>query len=427
VSPRQLVVLDTVPNDLGVVAGVVTEAFQTPLSHVNVLSQQRGTPNMGLRQARTLFAPHAGQWVRLTVGAFDWSVSPVTAAEAQAWWEAHQPPPVEVPVPDYTVSGILDIDDVGHADVPAVGGKAANHGELRDIGEPVRVRDALVLPVVHYRDFMAQHGFDVEVAAMLADPEFQADGNLRRARLLDLQARMHAAPVDPAVHDLVTARLEADFPATRMKFRSSTNAEDLERHSGAGLYESRSAQVGDPTRPIDDALRVVWASVWNFRAFEERAAAGIAHDQVAMAVLMNPSYPDELANGVAITANIFDPAAEGEDAFYVNAQRGETSVVSPDPSVVAEQLIYYYFHANQPATVLATSSLPPLGTPVLTRAQLFDLGTQLDALRRHFDDIFSAPPGYGHLPMDVEWKLVGDAEGTHIEVKQARPYPGRGT
>ena len=38
---------------------------------------------------------------------------------------------------------------------------------------------------------------------------------------------------------------------TRLKLRSSTNAEDLAHHTGAGLYESRSAAVGDPTRPVD--------------------------------------------------------------------------------------------------------------------------------------------------------------------------------
>jgi len=33
--------------------GLITEAFQTPLSHVNLLSQARGTPNMALAGART--------------------------------------------------------------------------------------------------------------------------------------------------------------------------------------------------------------------------------------------------------------------------------------------------------------------------------------------------------------------------------------
>src|SRR5690606_21094832 len=67
IGPREIAVLDRVPNDISVVAAVVTEELQTPLSHVNVLSQQRGTPNMALRDAHAAFAPYDGQWVRLRV------------------------------------------------------------------------------------------------------------------------------------------------------------------------------------------------------------------------------------------------------------------------------------------------------------------------------------------------------------------------
>ncbi|MFO0748908.1 MAG: hypothetical protein U1F43_25065 [Myxococcota bacterium] len=48
-SYRDIVVLDTIPNDISVVSGIITEAFQTPLSHINVLSNNRKTPNMGLK------------------------------------------------------------------------------------------------------------------------------------------------------------------------------------------------------------------------------------------------------------------------------------------------------------------------------------------------------------------------------------------
>ncbi len=427
VSPRELVVLDRVPNDITVVAGVVTAELQTPLSHVNVISQQRGTPNMGLRGAAAAFAPYAGKWVRLRVGAFEWSVASVTADEAEAWWQAHRPPPAQVPVPDYSVQDVLDLDDVGVADVARVGGKAANYGELRNIGAAVRVRDGLVIPVYRYKQFLEQNGFDVEIVAMLADPAFRADGNVRRARLADLQTRMRAAPVDAAFLAALETRLGADFPATRLKFRSSTNAEDLAHHTGAGLYDSRAGQPGDPTRPVDVALRTVWSSTWNFRAFEEREYSGIDHTKVAMAVLVAPSFSDESANGVAITANLYDHAAGGEDAFYINAQVGETSVVQPDPSIVADQLMYYFFHNGQPATYYTHSSKLAAGTAtVLTRAELFDLGKQLSAIRTHFAPIYDPPDGWGSLPMDVEWKLVADANGRHVEIKQARPYPGRG-
>ena len=429
ISPREIAVLDRVPNDIGPVAGVITAEFQTPLSHVNVLSQQRGTPNMGLRDARAVLAPLDGRWVRLRVGAFDWSADEVSAADAEAWWQAHRSGPASIPTPDYSVTAILDVDDVGHDDVAVVGGKAANYGELRNLAAAmpdVRVRDALAIPVHHYRRFLEQNGFDVEIAAMLADPAFAGDGQVRRARLADLQARMRAAPVDAAFLGTLEARLDADFPATRMKFRSSTNAEDLERHTGAGLYDSKAGQAHDPVDTVAAALRTVWASVWNLRAFEERAYAGIEHGQVAMAVLVNPSYANEAANGVAVTANIYDPAPGGEDGFYVNAQLGEASVVQPTPTIVADQLMYYYFHNGQPATYYARSNLVRPGETVMTRAELFDLGRSLAAVRDHFARFFTPPVGYGQLPMDVEWKLVDDGAARVIWLKQARPYPGRG-
>ena len=52
--------LDEAPNDISVVQGIITEEFQTPLSHVNVLSQNRKTPNMGLRNAMSTPSARAG-------------------------------------------------------------------------------------------------------------------------------------------------------------------------------------------------------------------------------------------------------------------------------------------------------------------------------------------------------------------------------
>ena len=429
VSPRELVVLDRVPNDLTVVAGVVTEELQTPLSHVNVLSQQRGTPNMGLRGAHDRFAGLDGRWVRLAVGAFAWEVAEVTADQAEAWWQAHRPPPVEIPAPDDSVTTVLDIDDVGLADIPRVGGKAAHYGFLRDLSggaEPVRIHDALVVPVAFYRQFLVQHGFDARITAMLADPAFRADGDARRRMLDALRADMMAAPVDPAAVAAVEAAITRDFPGQRMRFRSSTNAEDLAHHTGAGLYTSASGAVGDPERPVARALATVWASVWNVRAFEERAYAGIDHTRVAMAVLLTPAFDDEAANGVAITANLYDPSRNGEDGFFVNGQLGEASVVLPDPGVTAEALTYFHFHLGRPATYWTRSNLLPPGTTVLTRGELFELGRALEAIRYGFDSVYDPPEGWGRMPVDVEWKLVEQGGIRAIWIKQARPYPGRG-
>ena len=424
VSPREIVVLDRVPDDLTVVAGVITEDFQTPLSHVNVLSQQRGTPNMALRDARTLLAEHEGRWVRLTVGAFGYRIEPVSQADADAFWATRRPGPTSVPPADYERQGLLDLDGLSLRDIGVVGGKAAHFGELRRT-QGVRVRRGFAVPVRYYREFMQQNGFDRELAALLADARFKTDSSHRRQQLEALQDRMRAAPVSPSLLTLIGERIGREFPDTRMRFRSSTNAEDLRGHSGAGLYDSISGQQGDPKRPVDAALRTVWASLWSFRSFEERDWVRIDQTQVAMGILVHPTYVDELANGVAVTANPFDASPDGEDAFYINAQRGEASVVSPETGIVADQLLHFFFHSGQPATYFAHSSLTPAGEPVLTRAELYDLGTQLAAIRAHFTPLYPTENGLP-LAMDVEFKLEQVGAERRIEIKQARPYPGRG-
>ena len=56
----------------------------------------------------------------------------------------------------------------------------------------------------------------------------------------------------------------------------------------------------------------------------------------------------------------------------------------------------------------------------------FAVGKSLAAIRQHFSSIYEPPAGYGQLPMDVEFKRVGQGDTAEIQVKQARPYPGRG-
>ncbi len=70
------------------------------------------------------------------------------------------------------------------------------------------------------------------------------------------------------------SKLNTDYPGQRMRFRSSTNAEDLGNFTGAGLYDSKSGDPSDERYPVEDALREVWASIWYFRAFEERTYQG---------------------------------------------------------------------------------------------------------------------------------------------------------
>jgi hypothetical protein len=269
---------------------------------------------------------------------------------------------------------------------------------------------------------MEDNGLWALMAAMEEDPEFAGDPATRAGMLEDFQRQIEEAPLDPDLHAVLLAKMRADYPGQRIKLRSSTTAEDLGSFTGAGLYQSRAADPDDPDDPIDVALKEVWSSVWGPRAWEEREYWGIDHLQVGMGVLCHPSFTDEEANGVAITNNIFDTSGL-EPALYINAQQGEASVVEPESGVTTDQILYFYDLPGQPVVYLAHSNLVAEGETVLSSAELYELGSQLDAVHDFF---YPAYGGSGWYAMDTEWKVERDIDGSHVFVKQARPYPGRG-
>jgi pyruvate,water dikinase len=437
---RDIVVLDEVPNDISVVSGLITEQFQTPLSHVNVLAQNRKTPNMSLRGATSNAELRAleGEWVRLSVGAFEWSVVPVTKEEADADWEMRRPMPVTLPPFDLTATDLRDIEDIVvegdgvslrdaiKEGILAFGGKSAHYSILAKT-DGVPARKAFGVPIYYYVQFMEQNGFYERLDEMLADPEFQDDAAVREARLQEFRDAMEAAPVDEEFQTLLREKIENDYPGLTMRFRTSTNSEDLDGFPCAGCYESHT---GDPAQweTVLEALRETWASIWLYRTFEERSYAGIDHRAVGMGLLVHHNFPTEEANGVALTANPFDPSGL-QPGFYVNVQRGGAAeVVHPPPGVTSDEIIYQFHQPGQPVTFLSHSNLVREGETVLTPEQLFELGTALDAIHRRFSPAYGPAGGNtGWYAMDVEFKFDGDpGETPRLFVKQARPHPGRG-
>ncbi len=440
VSYQDLLVLDQAPNDISVVQGLITQEFQTPLSHVNVLARNRHTPNMGLRGAMDdeRLRIYAGKLVELTVGASEWSIREVTIEEAEAWWEAHKPEPVTLPAMDLSVTDLRDIElvtpdpadgeslrDTIKTAITAFGGKAAHYSILARIPE-VPSKKAFAIPIYYYDQFMTQNGFYTQIDELLADPAFASDASIRDAELAALQADMMLGTVDQGFQDLLQAKLAADYPGLKMRFRTSTNSEDLDGFPCAGCYESHT---GDPADWPDvlDALRETWASTWLFRTFEERSYYGVEHQSVGMALLVHQNFADEEANGVAVTNNPFDPTGL-QPALYVNVQiGGDVEVVAPPPGVFSDQFLYYFDQPNQPITFISHSSLLASGETVLTTKQTHDLGVALSAIHARFSAAYGAAAGNpSWYAMDIEFKFDDEADPTMaptLYIKQARPYP----
>jgi pyruvate, water dikinase len=441
---RDVVVLDKVPNDISVVAGLITQDFQTPLSHVNVLAQNRKTPNMGLRNATTndKLTTLDGKWVKLTVSAFDWSIAEVTQAEADAYWETHKPKKVVLPEVDLTVKDLRNIEEVTeHVEgkkvtreaiskaVKAFGAKAANYSALTRI-QNVPIKKGFAIPTFYYVQFMQENGFDTRVQGLLADAKFREDPAEREAQLKALRDAIKAAPLNAELAALLKTKLDAEYPGQTMRYRTSTNAEDLAGFPCAGCYDSHTGDPADWEGDMLYAIKQTWATVWLFRTFEEREYQSIDHLSVAMALLVHTNFPEEEANGVAVTANPYDPTGNAP-GFYVNVQfGGDAEVVAPPEGVTSDSFIYQYTYPNSPIIYLTHSSLVPEGSTVLTVRQVRELGTALEAIHNAFSDAYGPGAGNnGWYAMDVEFKFDDAADASvapTLYIKQARPYPGRG-
>ena len=416
VRRTDIVVLDTVPLDLPVCAGVITTEFQTPLSHVNVLAVNRGTPNMALRDAQqnAVLTPLEGHLVHLHVTGQEWSVEPAAQDAAERSWEARRPRGNFSPQLDTHDIGLPALETLRTADLPRVGAKAAQLGELAQITPPVPIPRGFALPFHAYLDHLHRNGLDAEITSMLADATFQRDPVERERRLAAIRERIAHAPVDPALLTRLHARINAMFPHTRVRFRSSTNAEDLPGFNGAGLYRSVVAPLDPTPEDIATALRAVWSSVWGFQAYEERTFFRMDPSRVAMAILVQSSVDDDRVDGVAVTANPFNA---GRPALFINAQiAGDEggSVTSAHGDDVPEQVLYYTYGSEGEFERLSHSTRAP-GTNVLSDAEVLHLASVLTSIHSHF---VQSSFEQDHA-MDVEFVLAGPDR--RLVIVQARP------
>ena len=421
-GPRDIVLTDGIPNEIPLIAGLITETFQTPLAHVNVLSRGRGTPNMALREARKdpRIAPFIGKLVRYEVFGADFQITLADPDEAVAFWESRKPSgdPIS-PRVDVSRRGIVPLDHISLADVPLVGGKAAQLAELAQVefcaGDVSVPEHAFAIPVVHSLEHFEDSGAKALLAELRRDARFLADPDARAAGLLRVQDAILSHPLDPALHDEIEAAVAERWPNRQLRFRSSSNVEDLAGFNGAGLYLSEGVDADAASTRIDDAIRSVWASLWNDRGFAEREYYGVDQTQVAMAILVHPGFPSERANGVAITRSVIDPTRD--DLVTVNAQVGEALVTNPAPGIISDEFDMSTLDASR--AFYNHSSFSPK-EPVLSADESEFLVCNSRAIHDHFKPLLDPDDENPWFAMDIEFKLVGP--GRSLVIKQARSY-----
>ncbi len=446
-TPDDILLTDAVPSEVPRVAGIISLSPSTPNSHVAILSQTFGVPFGYLRQSQADVLALDGKEVILRVrmgGGCSVEVVDVEGqlpAETRSALEALAAP-VEVAIQAKATKGALSLstDTLNAADIQYVGGKAANFGLLRR-SIPDNSPAAIALTFDLWDGFMSQvlpNGMPLgqEIAAALSGLKYPEEISQLQAALAQVRETIKTATqFTPEQQGAVTAALASFDPLQKIRFRSSTNVEDSEHFTGAGLYDSYSGCLADDAdddevgpsqcdaqkgteRGVFRAIRKVFASFFNDNAYFERRRFGLDEAAVGMAILVHHSFPDseELANGVATVIR----QGSSQYNFDIVTQTGATSVTNPDSSALPEVAHCWSFDGVRCSGIFIQqeSSLLPLGGRVLQMGEEYiTLSELLLKVTHQFEQ---ENPSLVSFTLDLEYKKIKPGV---LVIKQVRRVP----
>lgn len=425
IDRNEIVIFIEPPLTLTPLSGVITTSFSTPLSHVNLLTRGWEIPNAYIRGAAELYRGLAGRYVLFETRPDGYTLRPADQAETLEYGRRlARRSDLLTPDADTDFLELTPLDRQRRSDSVRFGAKSANLGELTRAVRAGRLAGVSIpagftIPFGHYQKFIEGNGIDRTILEMLGNDRFNHDAAYRKQQLARLRETIARAPIDPALVSRAADLRRRIAGKGGVFVRSSTNSEDLPNFSGAGLYTTVPNVVRDEDLP--DAIRTVWASLWNYEAYEARESFGINHSAVYPAVLIQAGIEADAA-GVLITANPFD--RRDRRSIYINAKRG-LGIRVVEGRGVPEQLLC---NPSTGRVRVLTRSLddtmltfdPSGGIRPVTietgRAVLGDpIVRRLSAAALAISKIFSG------RTQDIEWLIAGN----RIHIVQSRPYVAR--
>lgn len=423
---NEIVILRELPLDLPPVSGIIVSQMSSPLSHVNLLAKGWNIPNAYIKNAHDLLKQWDGKWIKLTTSLTDYKI---TLCDKKCLDDNDTKNKAEnkifkSPVTNLNVTKLASITEMRKKDSIIYGSKSANlgeviHGKLKDFSVP----DGFGIPFVYYRQFMEANGFDKNIDELFNTYEFVHNPSVRKKMLEEFRAKIQAGKFDEKLKANIIEAWKTSLGGKPVYVRSSSNAEDTGKFSGAGLYSS----VENVTKEdkIIDAVKTVWASIWNYAAFEARERNFVEHVDTYMAVLIQVGVEME-HGGVMITKDPFDNQNRG--AVYISSTWGHNlSVTNPGAGdskkrPIPEQILYT--PRSNSVTVLTRSDQETMfvpGTDGGLREVPFDNKRRVlnDAVARRLVKVANEIKKlFGGVEQDIEWGIMKDK----IYVVQARPY-----
>lgn len=310
---------------------------------------------------------------------------------------------------------VLPFDRIGAADLPMVGGKGANLGELFGAGFPVP--PGFCVTTIAFRKFLASTSVLAETIYQVLETLAPDDVEGVRRAGARIQADLAAVAIPDDVATAVLAAWQALGAEHAYAVRSSATAEDLPGASFAGQQDTYLNVRGQEA--LLTAVRACWISLFTDRAILYRAQNGFDHRTVLLSVVVQAMvYPE--VSGILFTA---DPLSGHRQIASIDAGFGlgealVSGIVSADLYRVDKRTLRV-IETRVADKQLAIRPQPDGGTyresldeaqrtaRALTDEQAVALAALGSRIEAH----------YGQ-PQDIEWCIDGTGR---IFVVQSRP------
>jgi Pyruvate phosphate dikinase, AMP/ATP-binding domain len=453
-----IIVMHRVPDDIPRLAGIINAHHTTPLSHTNVLASGWKIPNAIQLGVFDQIEKQGlqNEWVNYVVDNSSDQLSltripePVQSTQRPSWSVQR----IKLEEPEVHNTPILELDQLRMSDRYRYGTKAANLGELRHLLEngsdrllgfykvrrPPRANllgylaTFLGLPETVSPSELSKAAsqymreqvqiprgvaipFSVQQRFLESSPRIQqAIGKLKMALelnsretdsiCLSLQSMIRQTRMPDQIRNYIDAQIANTLGGvSHFVIRSSSNAEDLENFSAAGIYESINHVT--TAENIFQSIKEVWASLLSPRSVRLRHDVGISLDDCYMGVIVQEELK-ALMGGVMVTTNPMNRAGDFRNVYINVSPKSVMNIVQG-----SELPLQYLYNSVEGGgrTLSIGDAKTDLGDE--QKALLQKLAFIGRLLQSHF-----SPDYTFSVPVDIEW--IATEEG--LCILQLRPY-----
>jgi len=313
---------------------------------------------------------------------------------------------------------ILWFREIDKDDVPLVGGKGANLGEMAGfLGD--LVPSGFVVTAKAYFDFISDNNFQKEIKRILEGTNIRQADELeeasRRIKKLINSGRISEKTAKEIINAYYKLGKLFGLKQALVAVRSSATAEDLPEASFAGQQETFLNIRGEAN--VVNCVRRSWASLFTPRAIFYRQEKGFDHFRVGLAAIVQKMVQSDIS-GVVFT---IDPVTNQKDKIIIEAiwGLGEYIVqgkVTPDHYQVDKK----EFRVSRIETSPQRIQLIKRGAKTkktfvpkkkqklqkLNSSQIIELAEVSQKIHRHY-----------FFPQDIEWAM----EKGRLYILQTRP------